>query len=226
MVVCTKCKMDKPEEQFFKDPRKRNGLCSHCKQCRYKDKIKRRKPRITPQGEYRAKRLAKLRNITPEEWHDMIWNKNMFAADIAKLLGYNSPQSILRYIKANNIPYRSLQESAILRNDKYKYPHPFGENHPMWRGGRSKDKRGYIILGFPKANGGKATKAFEHRYVWEQHHGKKIPKGYVIHHLNGIKDDNRPENLVAVKPKDHERWTYVKALQSRIRQLEQLHLLI
>ena len=37
----------------------------------------------------------------------------------------------------------------------------------------------------------------QHRYVWEQHNGP-IPDGMQIHHINGIKNDNRIENLALV----------------------------
>ena len=37
----------------------------------------------------------------------------------------------------------------------------------------------------------------QHRYVWTQHHGP-IAKGTCIHHINGIKTDNRIENLTTV----------------------------
>lgn len=42
----------------------------------------------------------------------------------------------------------------------------------------------------------------EHRHIWEKHNGK-IPKGYFIHHINGIKHDNRVENLQLVNVKKH-----------------------
>ena len=43
---------------------------------------------------------------------------------------------------------------------------------------------------------------FEHRFVWMLNHGK-IPEGYVIHHKNGDKLDNRIENLECVKDSEH-----------------------
>lgn len=35
---------------------------------------------------------------------------------------------------------------------------------------------------------------FAHRVIWEMHNGE-IPEGLVIDHINGIRDDNRIENL-------------------------------
>lgn len=42
----------------------------------------------------------------------------------------------------------------------------------------------------------------EHRWVWEQAHGA-IPEGYVVHHRNGDKRDNRLENLELMTHQQH-----------------------
>ena len=43
---------------------------------------------------------------------------------------------------------------------------------------------------------------FEHKYIWEQHYGK-VPENWMIHHKNGIKGDNRIENLEICSRKEH-----------------------
>jgi len=42
------------------------------------------------------------------------------------------------------------------------------------------------------------------RYVWEQHNGP-IPNGYLIHHINENKKDDRLENLKMMTSKEHNR---------------------
>jgi len=44
----------------------------------------------------------------------------------------------------------------------------------------------------------------EHRTVWEAAHGP-IAEGYVVHHINGNKADNRLENLRAMPAGEHSR---------------------
>jgi len=93
-----------------------------------------------------------------------------------------------------------------------------GENNPNWKGGKSRQSDGYVyILG--KRPNRKHRYQLEHIMVWEKANGE-LPKGWVIHHLNGIKDDNRLENLAAMPRKGHNPRFIVQPYQERIRQLE------
>ena len=42
-----------------------------------------------------------------------------------------------------------------------------------------------------------------HRLIWENHYNKPVPEGYVIHHINGIRTDNRIQNLQCVPRSIH-----------------------
>ena len=91
----------------------------------------------------------------------------------------------------------------------------YGPDHPNWKGGRFL-RNGYVYVHL------RGRKAAEHRLAMEHHLGRSLQKHEIVHHLNGIRHDNRIENLTLTILKEHEHDTYVKALQARIRALENM----
>ena len=72
-----------------------------------------------------------------------------------------------------------------------------GEKSYRWNGGRSKDKSGYILIKSPNHPFCNAKGYVrEHKLVVEKIIGRFI-NYEIIHHINSIKYDNRPENLMA-----------------------------
>ena len=61
----------------------------------------------------------------------------------------------------------------------------------------------------------------QHRAIIERHIGRKLNDSEIVHHINGIKTDNRIENLVVMQKRDHPTKTLVPILQARIRKLEE-----
>ena len=59
--------------------------------------------------------------------------------------------------------------------------------------GRYIDKTGYVLLTNRKGDNGYQQP--EHRFVMEQMLGRKLLPHETVHHRNGIRHDNRPENL-------------------------------
>jgi HNH endonuclease len=71
-----------------------------------------------------------------------------------------------------------------------------GSSNGHWKGGRTRHKAGYVMVwapGHPRA--GKGQYVFEHILVMERLLGRHLVPQESVHHRNGVKDDNRPENL-------------------------------
>lgn len=71
-------------------------------------------------------------------------------------------------------------------------------------GARMKRHDGYIQVYHPThPDTTRAGMMLEHRLVAEQKYGRRILPTEHVHHLNGVRDDNRPENLEVIDPSSH-----------------------
>jgi hypothetical protein len=88
-----------------------------------------------------------------------------------------------------------------------------GKNHPMYGKKHTKasrikmrkahlkvekriDNNGYVLVYCPQKTGKKLGQyVLEHRLIMEQKIGRYLKPGEIVHHKNGIKTDNRPNNL-------------------------------
>lgn len=98
-------------------------------------------------------------------------------------------------------PKTEFKKGRTPWNKGKKYYYLSGENASNWKGGKQITPSGYIKIRLPayalhpnSRNG----YIYEHRLVMEKHLGRYLTKDEAIHHKNGIKDDNRLENLELV----------------------------
>ena len=118
----------------------------------------------------------------------------------------------------------------------------FGADHYNWKGGRMHHS-GYISIRvypndffYPMASWNGYVR--EHRLVVAKSLGRNLHSWELIHHINGIKDDNRLENLelmgsqaehfpsIKIKQELQKQAKMIKDLQSRVTLLEAENLLM
>lgn len=90
--------------------------------------------------------------------------------------------------------------SGYSNNGTFKCGHAgmAAEHNPMWKGGTSTTKAGYVVDNH--------TKKYVHRIVMESKMGRKLLPNEHVHHINHDRGDNSPDNLVILSPEEHGRY--------------------
>jgi hypothetical protein len=124
---------------------------------------------------------------------------------------YHHTEETLEKIKESNRRRTISPETRLKMKQSAIGKHPKdGEQNPCWKGGRKIRQDGYILVRLYPGDqfyglANKSGYAMEHRLVMARYLGRFIQPFplEVINHKNGIKDDNRIENLEIKSQSEH-----------------------
>jgi 5-methylcytosine-specific restriction endonuclease McrA len=129
MKKCSKCKIEKDENEFNKNKSKKDGLSTECKLCKRQQDAK-----------WREEALAKNPNYNKE--YQVQYRKENFIALNAKKKIYVEDNKTA-HLKRQNIWYEKNKDSVKNRISLYKKEHP--EQYQMYNNRRAARKKTSII---------------------------------------------------------------------------------
>ena len=137
-------------------------------------------------------------SIDFEDVAELYWRREMTVAEVANELGVK-PNTLRDRMKQVGFPVRTKREYVQLMKRKGRLSTTWtGSRNIKWKGGTPKDGSGYVMVWT-----GERKYVRRSHLVWEQSRGRKLPEGWVVHHINGVKDDDKPENVAACPPIKH-----------------------
>ncbi len=143
----------------------------------------------------------------PKNSNPVLWDKEQFSklwaensiVELQQLLG-TGEKPILRAVKRFNL--KGLKDTGFKHNGFMHKTITGCHLRKLQIGEKKSTRDGYVLI-YTGTNWQP-----EHRLVVENFLGRKLLSTETIHHINGIKDDNRLENLRVLSRADH--FTYSK----------------
>jgi len=140
--------------------------------------------------------IGKAVGLTSGAIHSILTHRGIKLRDVSSSLKEKYPEGRFGEKAGNWKGGRTLHITEAKKRADGKPRERYGEKAANWKGGRRKLKQGYIYIYSPDhPNATKRGYVMEHRMVMEKEIGRYLKPNELVHHKNGIKDDNRIENL-------------------------------
>jgi len=138
---------------------------------------------------------------------NIAWNKG--TKGICKTNKTSFKKGQIPWVKGKKFPYKpcpkkkgkhyspktEFKKGCKSERKGKKYPQFSGDKNPSWKGGKF-ERSGYIYIYMPEHPFAKQRYVKRANLVMEKHLGRYLTYKEVIHHINGIRNDDRPENLM------------------------------
>ena len=153
-----------------------------------------------------------MKTWTKAEIDILIENYNKVSnAELCELLPNKSALAI--YKKAYKMGFRKTKEIETLNRSISSKK---GEKSKFWKGGISKTSKGYRLIKMPEHHrADNKGYVLEHILIFEKETGLQVPNDCCVHHLNGIKNDNRIENLCLMTHSAHTKYHHIGAKRTK-----------